>query len=1023
MIKKLTLSILTILSTLFIASPVQAESSLSFTFPVKVPTTKQLEYLGLPQRINQLATPSATPITWLLNYDTLTSATASAYFTDLNLSPEQELGVLLEITPVFLENVGLPRAINPSTAHLINSYHPEVRYQIIDQYFSLFKQLFGHYPRVVGAPYLDALSLSYLADHYGVKAALLNLPSSGNLTLDHYFPYPYFPSKHNTLVPSPDRDQAINIMVSFWQGLPSNSDFVSLLSNPRHQSSLISFGLEESLTVDQQLEVLPDLFTSLSSLDSLTTVGDFADHFITYNPLTTPTYLSSGNQFTTYASPHYFLTLDRQKSQLTSLVFYNHHETEAFLFDRNPNAFLNLNTYPLVTPDQPISLSTPLLDYTLTQDSSFSYTLSFTDYLINLKPKSFTTNLNLNLPSHPQVNLITSGANQTFSATSWRPYYTPLFTSILNITKLIALFLFLAYLFKYPPKRLFKLISRHFTTFIILLFGTFIWSLTISRSGSLTPYGLSFWGPHSHDALFHLSLIESFKQSLYPLINPNLIDTTIHNYHLLYDYLLALLSLLLNIPSLDLYFRLIPPLLAFFIGLTSFTLLRRWRYSPSQARLSLVFVYLTGSLGFIPHFFQKGTLWGGESIFWMQQNISTLINPPFALSLLILLIFLNLYHSWHDSLSPKHLLILSLIGALLIQAKAYASVLLIFALFAHLSLSVITTRRISFSKLLLPAFLLVFSVLLFLPTYASSGSLFQFAPLWFIRSLVSAQDRLNLESFASAWQVYQATDQYPKLLLVHMTLTLVYLLGNLGIRVLALPAWWQSFFKSASQPLVAWIILAGLAVPFVFIQSGNSWNSIQFSYYSLFFLSLLLGPPVASLLSRSHTLPKFLILLFLVTFLTLPTTIGTLKEYASLKPSTSITHQELRVLDYLSRQPHSRVITPVHSRTRRHPYSAPIPIHPSDSPAYVPALTSHQALFADEVNLEIMDYSYQKIRQNNLRFYNTTDYVFPTDFVRQNQIEYIYQTSQDHMNTKDLSTHFDTIFTSGNYSLLTPKIK
>ena len=155
----------------------------------------------------------------------------------------------------------------------------------------------------------------------------------------------------------------------------------------------------------------------------------------------------------------------------------------------------------------------------------------------------------------------------------------------------------------------------------------------------------------------------------------------------------------------------------------------------------------------------------------------------------------------------------------------------------------------------------------------------------------------------------------------------------------------------------------------------------------------------------------------------MPTTIGTLKEYASPKPSTSITHQELRVLDYLSRQPHSRVITPVHSRTRRHPYSTPIPVHASDSTAYVPALTGHQALFADEVNLEIMDYSYQKIRQNNLRFYNTTDYIFPTDFVRQNQIEYIYQTSQDHMNTKDLSTHFDTIFTSGNYSLLTPKLK
>lgn len=40
--------------------------------------------------------------------------------------------------------------------------------------------------------------------------------------------------------------------------------------------------------------------------------------------------------------------------------------------------------------------------------------------------------------------------------------------------------------------------------------------ITVFRNGTLQPFGMGFWGPNGHDAIFHLSMIEKF--SSIPLI-------------------------------------------------------------------------------------------------------------------------------------------------------------------------------------------------------------------------------------------------------------------------------------------------------------------------------------------------------------------------------------------------------------------------------------------------------------------------------------------------------------------------
>jgi hypothetical protein len=66
--------------------------------------------------------------------------------------------------------------------------------------------------------------------------------------------------------------------------------------------------------------------------------------------------------------------------------------------------------------------------------------------------------------------------------------------------------------------------------FLIILIGTFIWSLTMIRSGINYNFGVGFWGPNGHDGIWHLSLINQLQHSIPPQ-NPVFSGTILTNYH------------------------------------------------------------------------------------------------------------------------------------------------------------------------------------------------------------------------------------------------------------------------------------------------------------------------------------------------------------------------------------------------------------------------------------------------------------------------------------------------------------
>src|SRR3989344_9599996 len=154
---------------------------------------------------------------------------------------------------------------------------------------------------------------------------------------------------------------------------------------------------------------------------------------------------------------------------------------------------------------------------------------------------------------------------------------------------------------------------------LLIVAGSLAWALTMVKSGLRYDYGVGFWGPNGHDGVWHLSLARSLASG--SLEMPIFAGEQIKNYHLGFDLLLAGLHKISGIPVVNLYFQVIPPILAVLIGWLT--------YKLTKSLWSVFFVYFGGSLGWM--------FGGGESMFWSAQAISTLLNPPFALSLIFIL--------------------------------------------------------------------------------------------------------------------------------------------------------------------------------------------------------------------------------------------------------------------------------------------------------------------------------------------------------------------------------------------------
>lgn len=504
---------------------------------------------------------------------------------------------------------------------------------------------------------------------------------------------------------------------------------------------------------------------------------------------------------------------------------------------------------------------------------------------------------------------------------------------------------------------------------VLIGLGSLSWILTVIKSGMLYHFGLGFWGANGHDGVWHVALIQSLARGSFDM--PAFAGEKLKNYHIGFDLIVALIARITTIPASTLYFQLLPPVLAVLTGILIYRLVFTWTKSQKASLWSVFFVYFGGSFGFL--------IGRGESAFWSQQAISTLINPPFALSLIVLLSALIL-------LAKKKDVWAAVLFGLLIEIKAYSGILALGSLLMIGIWQVLKEKK--FNVLLVFGGSLVISVVLFLPLNSGSGGLLVFKPFWFLETMMGLTDRIGWQKFYSAMVNYRAGGVW-KWVPAYAAAFALFWIGNLGTRIVK-DLWILKQIRKIRDidflTLFSFsVIVAGVAIPMVFLQKGTPWNTIQFFYYSLFFSSILAGVAVARIKSK--------LVLVGIALLTVPTSMLALKDvYLPVRPPAMISTAEIQALNFLAKQETGIVLTyPFdEAKAKEAETNPPRPLYLYVSTAYVSAYANKPAYLEDEVNLNITGYDWEDRRRQVIDFITAQDGAVAKKFLKDNNIRYLY---------------------------------
>jgi len=538
-----------------------------------------------------------------------------------------------------------------------------------------------------------------------------------------------------------------------------------------------------------------------------------------------------------------------------------------------------------------------------------------------------------------------------------------------------------------------RMLKTNLKIIILLAIGTIIWSLTMVKSGIIYSFGMGFWGPNGHDGVWHISLIESLSKGSWDM--PVYAGEALKNYHIGYDLLLSWIHKLTFIPSSVLYFQLIPPILALSLGLVVYKFVYDWKKSKNAAFWATFFVYFGGSFSWIITLIRDGGI-GGESMFWAQQSISTLINPPLTLSLIVIFIALILLRKGIRYKNKKNLIIATFLFGILVQLKVYAGVLSLVGLFLGGIYHLIKRKGLNLFKVFSGS--LIISVLLFSPLSEETQSVLIYRPFWYLETMMSFSDRLSWLRFGEAMVNYKLGRVYLKGFLAYSIAFVIFLIGNMGTRVLKVVYITKSIKGKKLNYINIFffsVILFGIVFPMLFIQSGTAWNTIQFFYYSLVFSGILAGIGFSDIIDSkkfSKNLSLKYAAIFLLIALTVPTTIGTLKHYLPSRPPAKISREELDALKYLEGQPDGVVLTQIFDRKKADEAvkNPPRPLYLYESTAYVSAFSKKSVFLEDEVNLDITGYDWKERRAIVSDLYETSNIIDIKNFIRENNIWYIY---------------------------------
>ncbi|MDR1891413.1 MAG: hypothetical protein LBQ48_00130, partial [Oscillospiraceae bacterium] len=159
------------------------------------------------------------PASFLLQYDAFIRPD---YISLIKTLPENcEVGGWFEVVQPLVEKAGLRWRGRPGFAW---DWHPDVGFSVgytpperlllVDVFMAGFKERFGHYPHSVGSWLIDAVTLAYMADHYGLEASSIcrdQWGTDGYNLWGGYWGQGYYPCRNNVLCPAQTKKAQISV--------------------------------------------------------------------------------------------------------------------------------------------------------------------------------------------------------------------------------------------------------------------------------------------------------------------------------------------------------------------------------------------------------------------------------------------------------------------------------------------------------------------------------------------------------------------------------------------------------------------------------------------------------------------------------------------------------------------------------------------------------------------------------------------------------------------------------------------
>lgn len=160
--------------------------------------------------------------TMLVQYDALINEEFVSIFRE-EADEKTEFGVWIELCRPLTEKVGIPWRgregydwdwyVDPG---FLMAYTTDERRALVDEVMRKFREVFGYYPESVGSWLLDAYSMEYMSEKYGIKAFGIcreqyNIDAYS--LWGGYYNQAYYPSRNNMLCPAKTDGMKINTPV------------------------------------------------------------------------------------------------------------------------------------------------------------------------------------------------------------------------------------------------------------------------------------------------------------------------------------------------------------------------------------------------------------------------------------------------------------------------------------------------------------------------------------------------------------------------------------------------------------------------------------------------------------------------------------------------------------------------------------------------------------------------------------------------------------------------------------------